>query len=82
MLSKNNEALQTVSSDENGYFEFDKILFDEPGTFTYVVSEKMGDDASVVYDKAQYIVNYTISANQGVLAIENKEIIKVVNEED
>lgn len=81
-LSKNDEVLQTVSSDENGYFEFDKFVFDEPGTFTYVVSEKMGDDASVVYDKAQYIVNYTISADQGVLAIENKEIIKVVEDEE
>ena len=81
-LSDDKNILETVTSDKNGEFTFESFVFTEPGIYTYKIKETVGDNPDIIYDKTIYTIVYTIDANQGVLSIASKEIVKQVDEKD
>jgi len=53
-LVQNGEIIETVKSDENGKFAFEKLTFNSIDRFEYQICEIEGDDINVVYDKVLY----------------------------
>ena len=51
-------------NDADGKVVFDKIDYDEPGTFNYVVSEVSGESEGVTYDENRYNVTVTVTDSE------------------
>ena len=64
--------LQSATNDASGAVAFDRIAYDEPGTYEYQITENAGGDASVVYDTAiiKYQVTVTADASGALTAKE------------
>ena len=56
-------ALQTKGNATDGSVTFDKLTFDQEGTYEYVVAEKAGSDSSITYDNTSYAVNVEVTKN-------------------
>ena len=77
LLGKNAEGsfvvLQTKECNEAGTISFDELSFDESdvgGTYLYVIREKAGSDARVVYDDSLKGVELSVADNgDGTLAV-------------
>ena len=64
-------VLQTKENDTEGAVAFDSIIFDQPGTYTYTVSEVKGDDSTITYDETVYTAIITVTDDlSGHLAAE------------
>lgn len=50
----------TVTSDADGKINFDKLEYDEPGTYVYTVSEVKGDEAGMTYDKSVFTATVNV----------------------
>ena len=50
----------TVTNDADGKINFDKLEYDEPGTYVYTVSEVKGDEAGVTYDKSVFTATVNV----------------------
>ena len=50
----------TVTNDADGKINFDKFVYDEPGTYVYTISEVKGDEAGVTYDKSVYTATVNV----------------------
>lgn len=50
----------TVTNDADGKINFDKLEYDEPGTYVYTVSEVKGDDAGMTYDKSVFTATVNV----------------------
>lgn len=63
LADKDGNVLQTVSNAENGSFCFDSIVYDQAGTYEYVISEVKGDAEGVTYDGTTYAVRVVVTDN-------------------
>ena len=50
----------TVTNDADGKINFDKLEYDEPGTYVYTISEVKGDEAGMTYDKSVFTVTVNV----------------------
>ena len=50
----------TVTNDADGKINFDKLEYDEPGTYVYTVSEVKGDEAGMTYDKSVFTATVNV----------------------
>ena len=64
VLNQGEETLQTIPS-ENGKFTFAPLNFDKIGTYTFTVSQVIGDVETTVYDASVYTVTITVSVENG-----------------
>lgn len=56
--------ISEAANDGNGSVIFDKIDYDEPGTFNYVVYEVGGDAEGVTYDENRYDVTVSVKDSE------------------
>lgn len=56
--------ISEAANDENGSVIFDKIDYDEPGTFNYVVYEVGGKAEGVTYDENRYDVTVSVKDSE------------------
>lgn len=56
--------ISEAANDENGSVIFDKIDYDEPGTFNYVVYEVGGKAEGVTYDENRYNVTVSVKDSE------------------
>ncbi len=91
-LYKGSTLVDDATNNANGDFTFDKLTFDEIGTYNYTVKEKKGNLGGISYDTKTYAVKIVVSDdadNDGkldyVVYIDNnettniKDAIKFVN---
>lgn len=50
----------TVANDADGKINFDKLEYDEPGTYVYTISEVKGDEAGMTYDKSVFTATVNV----------------------
>ena len=50
----------TVTNDADGKINFDKLEYDEPGTYVYTISEVKGDEAGMNYDKSVFTATVNV----------------------
>ena len=50
----------TVTNDAAGKINFDKLEYDEPGTYVYTISEVKGDEAGMTYDKSVFTATVNV----------------------
>ena len=50
----------TVTNDADGKINFDKLEYDEPGTYAYTISEVKGDEAGMTYDKSVFTATVNV----------------------
>ena len=50
----------TVTNDADGKINFDKLEYDEPGTYVYTISEVKGDEAGTTYDKSVFTATVNV----------------------
>lgn len=50
----------TVTNDADGKINFDKLEYDEPGTYVYTISEVKGDEAGMTYDKSVFTATINV----------------------
>ena len=50
----------TVTNDADGKINFDKLEYDEPGTYVYTISEVKGDEAGMTYDKSVFTATVNV----------------------
>lgn len=49
-----------VTNDADGKINFDKLEYDEPGTYVYTISEVKGDEAGMTYDKSVFTATVNV----------------------
>lgn len=54
------DAESTVTNDADGKINFDKLEYDEPGTYVYTISEVKGDEAGMTYDKSVFTATVNV----------------------
>jgi pilin isopeptide linkage protein len=61
--------MNTIQTKRNnkGLIEFDSLRFDEPGTYTFYMTEKDGGKARIVYDDSVYSINIAVTQQDDVL---------------
>ncbi len=57
------EKIQSVNSDADGKFTFNKITYNTDGTYRYVVKEHKGDKGGVIYDETVYYITVEVKDN-------------------
>ena len=57
------QPLQEATNDADGNVKFTPIKYKEVGTHSYLVTEKVGTDANVDYDKMSILVNVDVTEN-------------------
>ncbi len=50
----------TVTNDADGKINFDKLEYDEPGTYVYTISEVKGDEVGMTYDKSVFTATVNV----------------------
>ena len=50
----------TVTNDADGKINFDKLEYDEPGTYVYTIGEVKGDEAGMTYDKSVFTATVNV----------------------
>lgn len=50
----------TVTNDADGKINFDKLEYDEPGTYVYTISEVKGDEVGMTYDKSVFTTTVNV----------------------
>lgn len=58
LVGENTES--TVTNDADGKINFDKLEYDEPGTYVYTISEVKGDEAGMTYDKSVFTATVNV----------------------
>ncbi len=54
-----------------GTVKFGTIIFTQPGTYSYTISETKGDNLLYIYDKSVYNVTYTVTDVDGILKVKS-----------
>ena len=63
-----------AKTDKDGKVVFPALTFDAPGTYTYTLRQKKGDNADITYDEKTYPVTVEVTDNgQGQLVVSKKE---------
>ncbi|MBQ3546975.1 MAG: VWA domain-containing protein [Clostridia bacterium] len=85
-LYNGNTLLDDATNGANGDFAFEKLTFDEVGTYNYTVKEKKGNLGGIEYDTKAYAVKVVVSDdanNDGkldvVVYIDNNETTNIKN---
>ena len=60
LKDKGGNVLQTVKNNAEGLFEFASIEFDKAGTYTFTVTELIGDEEGMSYDETLYTVTVVV----------------------
>ena len=50
----------TVTNDADGKINFDKLEYDEPSTYVYIISEVKGDEAGMTYGKSVFTATVNV----------------------
>lgn len=66
--SVDGEKTETITGE--GQTDFGKITFTRAGTYTYKVTEKLGNEASYNYDSTEYTLTYKVTDVRGELKAE------------
>ena len=66
--SVDGEKTETITGE--GQTDFGKITFTQAGTYTYKVTEKLGNEASYNYDSTEYTLTYKVTDVRGELKAE------------
>ena len=66
--SVDGEKTETIAGE--GQTDFGKITFTRAGTYTYKVTEKLGNEASYNYDSTEYTLTYKVADVRGELKAE------------
>ncbi len=66
--SMDGEKTETITGE--GQTDFGKITFTQAGTYTYKVTEKLGNEASYNYDSTEYTLTYKVTDVRGELKAE------------
>ena len=66
--SVDGEKTETITG--KGQTDFGKITFTRAGTYTYKVTEKLGNEASYNYDSTEYTLTYKVTDVRGELKAE------------
>ena len=66
--SVDGEKTETITGE--GQTDFGKITFTRAGTYTYKVTEKLGNEASYNYDSTEYTLTYKVADVRGELKAE------------
>ncbi len=73
-------AIGTVKNDANGQFAFESIVFDEIGTYFYIVAEDASGEAEgITYDSAVYKIKVLVTDDSNGKLVVNTEMIKDEN---
>ena len=74
LLDKDGKVISELKTDEKGHVAFPALTYDAPGTYTYTLHQKKGDNAGIVYDEKTYPVTVEVTDNgQGQLVVSKKE---------
>lgn len=74
LLDKDGKVISELKTDEKGHVAFPALTYDAPGTYTYTLRQKKGDNAGIVYDEKTYPVTVEVTDNgQGQLVVSKKE---------
>ncbi len=76
VLLKDGAVIETVTSREDGTFEFSELVFTEAREYRYQVKEVIGTDEGIEYDKTVYdiLVKVTINGETYKADVENDDI--------
>ena len=64
------DGRKSVTITGEGKADFGKITFTKAGTYTYKVTEKLGNESSYNYDSTEYTLTYKVTDVRGVLKAE------------
>ncbi len=67
LKDKDGKVVATASNLKDGKIAFDKIVIKTPGIHTYTVYEEIGTLENVTYDKTEFVVEISVSDNDGKL---------------
>lgn len=67
LTDQSGEVLQEQQN-RDGIIVFDTLIFREPGTHTFLLSERKGSDPDVIYDETVYAIEVQIAENDGLEA--------------
>ena len=67
LKNQNNTVLQTKTNDATGAINFDEITYDKEGTYNYTISEVIGNQTGMTYDKHIVNVEVTVKDDNGKL---------------
>ena len=74
LLDKDGKVISELKTDAEGKVAFPALTYDAPGTYTYTLHQKKGDNAGIVYDEKTYPVTVEVTDNgQGQLVVSKKE---------
>lgn len=62
---------KTITIKGAGSTEFGAIIFTEPGTYSYAISEKNTGTAGYTYDKEMYTLTYEVTQKNGELSVQH-----------
>ena len=80
------KLVNSVKNDEDGKFNFKKLIFDEEGTYTYTIKENSANPlGGVIYDNRIYTVTIVVKDNHKgqlessvIYTVEDEDVNKVV----
>ena len=61
VLKEGETVIANAISDENGYFNFGTLVYDREGTYTYTISEVIGNDENIIYDTNVFTATVTVT---------------------
>lgn len=74
LLDKDGKVISELKTDEKGHVAFPALTYDAPGTYTYTLHQKKGDNAGIVYDEKTYPVTVEVTDNgKGQLVVSKAE---------
>lgn len=68
VVGMNDHPIETATNDAQGSFSFNKLTFEQVGSYYYVVKENASADlGGVTYDETVYLVTISVTDQNGVL---------------
>ncbi|WP_369674817.1 Spy0128 family protein [Enterococcus faecium] len=78
LVDEAGKVLQTQRNDANGTITFDALTYDYAGEHRYMIREKAGNDATIIYDETTYQVTVTVKEQAGKLVAEAEQTAEMV----
>ena len=61
LVGADGSIIERVTSAEDGKFEFTALVFDEEGTYTFIIREVVGNNEDIIYDDSVYTITVTVT---------------------